>query len=98
MRLARPDGPGLEMRTRIAACADLIWVGAPDRARGRKMVKNIANFSCRLKQRMAPHGLERGLDRLDSVSVRIGSQAIKPAPPIGRIGLRRRLRSTRGLL
>jgi hypothetical protein len=33
----------LEMRIREAACADLIWVGALNRARGRKMLKNIAN-------------------------------------------------------
>jgi hypothetical protein len=50
MRLARPDGPGLEMRIRKAACAALIWVRVPDRARVGKLLKKSNNFTWRLKQ------------------------------------------------
>jgi hypothetical protein len=56
-------------------------VDGPDRARGFKLLKKSDNFTWRSKQRMAPHGLESGLDRLDSVSVRIGNLVKDRRPP-----------------
>src|SRR5580704_17613389 len=64
-----------------AACADLIWVKVPDRARAGKILKNIDNFTCRRKTKMASRRPRKRPSSLGRHSVRAGHVVKDRRPP-----------------